>query len=105
MSARVALLEYFFLFGFGNDLFFHGFGGLCVFLDPSEQFSSLDVAAGVSIEADGFDEFEVVPVDVAFLDGLGLLFFAPRLLLLGVVVLEHAPAAVQNLLSAAEVAF
>ena len=55
----------------------------------------------VSIKANGLDQFEVVPVDVALLDLLGSgLLLASALLLLEVVVVVGLPAALQGLLLA-----
>jgi hypothetical protein len=97
----MALLEDFPLPGFGNDAFLHGLGdGRGVLLDLVEQFAAGKVFVVVDFETDRFNEFEVVPVDVALLRLLCcLLLLAPCLLLLGAVKVEHLLASLHDALS------
>lgn len=99
LPAGVALLQNLSFFGLRYNGLFHSFGlSYCVLLDPGQKFSIVDVLV-FSVEADGLDKFEVIPVDVALFGLLAHSFLlSSALLLLQVVVLEAFLASLEDLL-------
>lgn len=105
LAAGVALLQELALLGLGDDLLLHALGHhRGMLLDARQQLAIRDVLALLRLEADGLDELEVVPVDVAFLGLLALLLLLPpRLHLLGNVVVVHQLAGLEDLLATLQV--
>lgn len=101
----MALLQELALLGLGDDLLLHALGQHGgVLLDAGQQLATRDVLALLGLEADGLHEFEVVPVDVAFLGLLGLLLLLPpRLHLLRNVVVVDQLAGPEDLLATADI--
>lgn len=105
LTAGMALLQEFPLLGLGDDLLLHALGHhRRMLLDPGQQLAAGDVLALLGLKANGLNEFEVVPVDVAFLGLLGLLLLlAPCLHLLRNVVVIDQFAGLEDLLATVEV--
>lgn len=100
----MTLLEYFPLFGLGNDGFFHSLRvDGCVLLYPGQQFAIVDIFM-VCVKANGFYKFKVVPVNIALLCRfISSLLLASALLLFEIVVVEYFSATPQNLLFAGDI--
>jgi hypothetical protein len=94
LSAGVAVLHYISAFSLADDLLLSRPGVLhLMLLDAGEELSGRQCSGAFGLEADGVDEFEVVPVDVALAHLLGHLFLlAASLLLACLVVVVHQSA-------------
>jgi hypothetical protein len=71
-----------------------------VLLYPGEKFSIGDILVLLSLEGNGINKLEVIPIDIALFNLLGLLLLlSPYLLLLGDVVVVDQFAAVEDILA------